>query len=544
VDLNGANLVVTPAKSSEPWLDSIKDAIGVGDQYKIVIWKQLVGILLVVYVKSELFPHITNTYWDTVGVGVMGVGGNKGAVAISLKIFSTTVCFVCAHLAAHQHNVQGRNSDYQNISQRLKFENRIGDIRDHDYLFWIGDLNYRIDIEDVWDDSCYDKIKNEEKDFRELLLEKDQLNVERSKGAVFEKYLESPIDFNPTYKYQPGTDEYERRPDKKLRMPAWCDRILWIPKNRSPKVQQVKYFRAELKTSDHKPVGGVFNIIVKVVVSEKFSELLSILMRQRDDHENENIAKVQLSASQVDFGVVKYDIPVTAWVDVENTGKPIAKFYFAPKIQEDTFCKSWLTVDPHEGFLWPGQKQKIRLVMHVTKETAGKLNTGKDTLEDILVFKLENGIHYFLSITGQYEKSCFGCAVEFLVRVPTPIRFYQKEHFVDNPAKILSIPKELWRIVDYIYRNGLGKSNLFGGGTFEEVEKIREALDTGEEFGNVTVESMAEIFIKFLESFPQPIYPKSLCNQWNDNVDPLPQWAKQVHSSIIDPPQLTFGLSL
>ena len=30
------------------------------------------------------------------------------------------------------------------------------------------------------------------------------------------------IDFGPTYKYQPGTDNYERREGKKKRIPAWC----------------------------------------------------------------------------------------------------------------------------------------------------------------------------------------------------------------------------------------------------------------------------------------------------------------------------------
>ncbi len=36
-----------------------------------------------------------------------------------------------------------------------------------------------------------------------------------------------PLTFRPTYKFQPGTSTYEQRPEKKLRAPAWCDRILW-----------------------------------------------------------------------------------------------------------------------------------------------------------------------------------------------------------------------------------------------------------------------------------------------------------------------------
>ena len=33
--------------------------------------------------------------------------------------------------------------------------------------------------------------------------------------------------FPPTYKYIPNTNNYDRRPEKKNRCPAWCDRVLW-----------------------------------------------------------------------------------------------------------------------------------------------------------------------------------------------------------------------------------------------------------------------------------------------------------------------------
>jgi hypothetical protein len=38
-------------------------------------------------------------------------------------------------------------------------------------------------------------------------------------------YQEGVVSFPPTYKYQQGTNQYERRVDKKVRFPAWCDRI-------------------------------------------------------------------------------------------------------------------------------------------------------------------------------------------------------------------------------------------------------------------------------------------------------------------------------
>lgn len=49
---------------------------------------------------------------------------------------------------------------------------------------------------------------------------------------------------------------------KSRRLPAWCDRILWhsnLPDHMRPRC--VRYFMAaEVETSDHKPVGGIFVI--------------------------------------------------------------------------------------------------------------------------------------------------------------------------------------------------------------------------------------------------------------------------------------------
>jgi hypothetical protein len=54
-----------------------------------------------------------------------------------------------------------------------------------------------------------------------------QLNVERAAGRSFLGFHEGAITFPPTYKYIPGTDIYDERPEKAIRAPAWCDRVLW-----------------------------------------------------------------------------------------------------------------------------------------------------------------------------------------------------------------------------------------------------------------------------------------------------------------------------
>ena len=104
----------------------------------------------------------------------------------------------------------------------------------------------------------------------DALLRADQLNAARKAGDAFAGFEEAPITFAPTYKYVPGTGTYDgrKRSAKKKRAPAWCDRVLWRVRDRAdaadsraagvaPPVECVRYARAELTTSDHKPVGCV-----------------------------------------------------------------------------------------------------------------------------------------------------------------------------------------------------------------------------------------------------------------------------------------------
>ncbi len=99
-----------------------------------------------------------------------------------------------------------------------------------------------------------------------------QLVAEKASGNVFKGWKEGTVDFAPTYKYQPGTEKYEKREDKKKRIPAWCDRVLWIGDG----IEQVYYRRAELVSSDHKPVYSLFNVKVRLSLSLSFSPLLQI----------------------------------------------------------------------------------------------------------------------------------------------------------------------------------------------------------------------------------------------------------------------------
>lgn len=58
--------------------------------------------------------------------------GNKGGVAIRIRLYDTTLCFVNSHLAAHQDEVQRRNQDYRDISDRINFRKPPQTIKEHE----------------------------------------------------------------------------------------------------------------------------------------------------------------------------------------------------------------------------------------------------------------------------------------------------------------------------------------------------------------------------------------------------------------------------
>eukprot|EP00954_Amorphochlora_amoebiformis_P013648 1071621-Amorphochlora_amoeboformis.AAC.1 len=63
----------------------------------------------------QLRSSITSVEEYTIGVGVMGVGGNKGSVAARFHLFGHKIMVLNCHLTAHQQNVEGRNRDLHKV---------------------------------------------------------------------------------------------------------------------------------------------------------------------------------------------------------------------------------------------------------------------------------------------------------------------------------------------------------------------------------------------------------------------------------------------
>jgi len=550
VDLNAVNVAVDNKSQQrhQYWIDKIRSTLnsrmgytGGNDptqSYSLLVSKHLVGLLMCVFVKTVHHNRAKYIHSNTVGVGVMGMMGNKGGVAIRFQFYDSTLCFVNSHLAAHRENTQGRNADFANILAKTAFDigeeavrevirsgslrqwalgNSVVTIPDHDLVFWLGDLNYRIDepvpTEVVMDWSNAAKLHE--------LRTNDQLNLERAGGRVFQGFAEGQLNFKPTYKYQPGTDEYDVRPDKKIRAPAWCDRILWLTQDQSH-VNQIKYTRSELNMSDHKPVMAIFINTIKEVIPQKREAVYDDVMKMLDMFENAALPMVGLDRITLDFGELRYEQTATLPIKMTNTGKVVAQFRIVPKLDEILVCKPWITVDPLYGMLMPGEEFDINFRINIDNATANALNTGMEVLEDIIILRLENGRDYYLTITGQYSRSCYGMSVDELVMYTEPIRnvpldpikraeYIESNNSSASTAAALCVPKELWRIVDAIYQKGLHENDLFSlAGYPHEVAEIRECLDTGTAFGDYHIHSMAEVLVSFLSNLSVPIVPRTM----------------------------------
>ncbi|KAL3280582.1 hypothetical protein HHI36_003815 [Cryptolaemus montrouzieri] len=259
VDLNASNIVNASSENAKSWAVELQKVLSRDTPYVLLTYHQLVGVCLYVYVKPEHIPFIRDVAVDSVKTGMGGHTGNKGAAAIRLVFHATSICFVCAHFAAGQSQVTERNADYNEITRKINFP-MSRSLNSHEYLFWCGDFNYRIDMDK---EELKELIKMED---YHTILESDQLRKQQNEGNVFKNFLEGDVNFPPTYKYDLFSDDYDT--SEKCRAPAWTDRVLWKRKPSSDTGSptnfsygnQVYYGRAELKQSDHRPVVAIIDI--------------------------------------------------------------------------------------------------------------------------------------------------------------------------------------------------------------------------------------------------------------------------------------------
>ncbi|XP_074038341.1 inositol polyphosphate 5-phosphatase K isoform X1 [Leptinotarsa decemlineata] len=233
---------------------------------------RLQGLLLLVFSLRKHLLNIRDMESEYTRTGLAGMWGNKGAVTIRLSIYGCSICFVNAHLSAHDNQLKDRVEDYNSIIQEQEFHvAETSKIFYHDYVFWMGDLNFRLQEE-------FDKTPEEierliiKKELKKL-FEHDQLRAVMKKGEAFSELTEQDPDFPPTFKFEVGAPCYDHK-----RRPAWCDRILYCVnrhnyENVTLKVEQLSYKSHPSYTlSDHRPVTAEFMIKIPQQVQKIMKE--------------------------------------------------------------------------------------------------------------------------------------------------------------------------------------------------------------------------------------------------------------------------------
>ncbi|XP_071994241.1 inositol polyphosphate 5-phosphatase K isoform X1 [Engystomops pustulosus] len=277
------------------------------------------GLLLLAFVKHKHIPFIQDIRTNYIRTGLYGYWGNKGGVTIRMSVYGHMLCFMNCHLPAHMENTNQRLDDFERMLEAQQFDGEsIGSILDHDVVFWFGDLNFRIAdfgihfIREVVNSNRYN-----------LLWEKDQLNIAKKKERFLQGFLEGPLKFKPTYKFDLNSDVYDTRWKKSLlgfngkkRKPAWTDRILWRLKEDSENeldeaaasdFEQILKINLEKYTShmsfgisDHKPVTGTFTLQMKPLILEP-----SVTLRAEGEWNADHDSLISYTVSK--------DFPSSTW---------------------------------------------------------------------------------------------------------------------------------------------------------------------------------------------------------------------------------------
>ncbi|XP_012990311.1 phosphatidylinositol 3,4,5-trisphosphate 5-phosphatase 1 isoform X2 [Esox lucius] len=250
------------------WMDTLKNALRgtTNISFKQIAIQTLWNIRIVVLAKPEHENRISHIFSDSVKTGIANALGNKGAVGVSFMFNGTSFGFVNSHLTSGSEKKIRRNQNYVSI---LRFLN-LGDKKLNPFdithrfthLFWLGDLNYRIDMPSTEAENIVTKIKQQQ--YQELLC-RDQLTMERGEGKVFLHYDEEDITFAPTYRFERDTRERyaytkAKATGTKYNLPSWCDRVLRKSYPLAHVSCQSYGCTNDIMSSDHSPVFATFEV--------------------------------------------------------------------------------------------------------------------------------------------------------------------------------------------------------------------------------------------------------------------------------------------
>ncbi|KAG8777177.1 hypothetical protein FRC15_011489 [Serendipita sp. 397] len=471
----GALLYSTSTLLEEQWSTSILKCLeGHPASYIKFASRQLVGMLILGFVRKAQRPYISEISTTSLGIGIMGLMGNKGAVGLRFRFRSSVITCVCSHLAANDGMAEKRNYDYLQISHRMQFPLNAATpaeaaeplrpvsstIFETHILIWLVYLNYRIELplEEVFEMSIPPMTQKN----ISTLMEFDELLVAKRSRLCFDSFQEESIMFSPTYRYILNSNTLDPR-----RRPAWTDRI-----------QHLVFPATSVRQLDK-----------------------SMLCLHRSHG-------------------FRYMQQVIRTVIVTNDGDGPCAFRVIPSQEGGRYAPPWIAVEPIYGLILPQKSLSIDIKLIVDSPTARILNTVGE-IDSCLIVHLEYGLDHFLGISGRFLPTCFARSFDSLATFPKPIR--EHGYLESMPqSRAASIPKEFMRVIDWLMSHRLTEDSgqLFQTAAPSELlNTITECLDTGKEFPleqsvswsatEVTL-AFGEILLRFFQALPHPIVPPSI----------------------------------
>ncbi|XP_004529466.1 type II inositol 1,4,5-trisphosphate 5-phosphatase [Ceratitis capitata] len=496
------------------WISKMLSSLHKGAEYEELTSVRLVGMQLTIIIRKQLRPYIARCRVKTVARGVFNTLGNKGGVAVSIQLNEGNLCFVNSHLAAHMGFVEARNEDYAGIVRGIVFDDDLKrTINDHDHIFWIGDLNYRIEEPPGLQLPCNRASPNA----YDVLMKYDQLRIEMGKGNCFDGYSEGPIKFRPSYKYDIGTDNFDS--SEKQRAPAYCDRVLW----KGVRIEHLAYnCIMEIRKSDHKPVYAIFRVKIKTKDEKRYKRVHEEVLKLVDKRENENQPQINVDKTVIDFGVVRFNELAVRDFTVSNTCAMPVEFMFKVKDPPlNDICEKWLQVEPRAEMLMTESTKSIRVkLLADVRSITGLLRKIRTTNWkfdfDILILHVKNGPDIFLTVTGEYKPSCFGLSMETLCRTNRPVGEYTQTQIKelmndDSPEFRVTMPREFFFLIDFLHKQGDKVEGAFTNLEYKfsrtpQFNVVRDWLDTWspEEFPG-TPQAAAEALLMLLDLPDKPL---------------------------------------
>uniref|UniRef100_A0A672UTT7 phosphatidylinositol-3,4,5-trisphosphate 5-phosphatase n=1 Tax=Strigops habroptila TaxID=2489341 RepID=A0A672UTT7_STRHB len=256
-------------QGEKEWLETLRQSLQeiTSISFKVVraihtLW----NIRIVVLAKPEHENRISHICTDNVKTGIANTLGNKGAVGVSFMFNGTSFGFVNSHLTSGSEKKHRRNQNYTSILRFLTLGDKklspFNITHRFTHLFWLGDLNYRVEQPPTEAENIIQKIRQQQ--YPELLAF-DQLLIERKDQKVFLQFEEEEISFAPTYRFERGTREKyaytkQKATGMKYNLPSWCDRVLWKSYPMVHVVCQSYGCTTDIMTSDHSPVFATFEV--------------------------------------------------------------------------------------------------------------------------------------------------------------------------------------------------------------------------------------------------------------------------------------------